>query len=231
MILLKSTEWLPFNDFASKLSSDSNHIFRISIEENYPGILADYRYVLSEYELNRASKFLHVKDRCSYLVRKYYLRRILSCFGVEAPQKIQFSRIGNKKPTLKYIQFNVSHSNAYAVIVVSSKPVGVDIEYIDDGFEFDSVLNTCFDDDEKTYVAEADTRLRFYSLWTRKEALLKVTGEGLTDNLSSVRCLEKDVFRNGEVYQLNTLYFPDRYLLSLATASQTENHKFWHICP
>jgi 4'-phosphopantetheinyl transferase len=229
-MLSNSPEWLPFNDFELKLSPDEIHIFRIAIEECYPNILADYANVLSGPELNRASRFLHRKDSRNYLVRKYYARRILSCFVKEAPGELQFSRTGNKKPLLKNIHFNVSHSNAYAVIVVNSSPLGVDIECVDAGFAFDSVLKTCFDAEEQAFVAQDEERHRFYSLWTRKEALLKASGEGLTDNLSSLNCLETDVLRNGKTYQLTTFYCHKQYLLSLATIAGSEKFKHWHIC-
>jgi 4'-phosphopantetheinyl transferase len=221
---------VPFNDFELKMSPDEIHIFRIATEECYPSILADYANVLSGPELNRALRFLHRKDRRNYLVRKYYVRRILSCFVTEAPEELQFLRIGNKKPILKNIHFNVSHSNAYAVIVVNSSPLGVDIECIDAGFAFDSVLKTCFDAEEQAFVAQDEERHRFYSLWTRKEALLKATGEGLTDNLSSVNCLKNNVLRNGKTYELTTFYCHKQYLLSLATIGGAERFKHWHIC-
>jgi 4'-phosphopantetheinyl transferase len=227
---LSSPEWVPFRDYHLKLSPDQVHIFRINIEECYTCISGDLRDILSERELSKASKFLHLSDKKNYLVRKFFLRRILACFSTQAPEKLQFSQIGNRKPSLNNIQFNVSHSKEYAVIVVHSNPIGVDIEYIDADFAFEPILQTCFDFEEQVFVANGEARLRFYTLWTRKEAILKATGEGLIDNLSSVGCLNNDVIRHGQTYQITTLYCHKHYLLSLATIGGSKKLKHWHLC-
>ncbi|MGN7205930.1 4'-phosphopantetheinyl transferase family protein [Pedobacter sp. SAFR-022] len=229
-MLQESPNWLHFSDFGCKMPADLIHIFRIATEACYPGIERDYTRVLSANELNRASRFLHIKDRINYLVRAYYVRRILSCFVPEAPEALQISRIGNKKPALENIHFNVSHSQGYVVIVVNSRPIGVDLEYIDPRFDFDLVLEQCFNDEEQAFVNEGNRRINFYSLWTRKEAVLKATGEGLTNVLRSINCLDNSIRRHDHLYNVNSFYFDEQYLLSLAALDGPVHYRYWDVC-
>ena len=64
------------------------------------------------------------------------------------------------------------------------KPVGVDIEEI----QFDEDLaKVIFNQKELEAVRSADEpAVKFTDLWTRKESFLKLTGEGLRDNLKDV---------------------------------------------
>jgi 4'-phosphopantetheinyl transferase len=230
MIPVTVPEWMPFKDFDGKISLDGINIFRIAVNECYAGIVLNMEKILQKDELSRASKFFHTKDKNNYLVRKYYLRKILSCFLTEAPEELQFSTTIRKKPVLQNIEFNVSHSNDYAVIVVSSNPVGIDIEYIHTSFTFDSLLESCFNAEERSFVGTGrERKIRFYSLWTRKEAVLKATAEGIIDNLASLNGLESKVFRNAKTFNLNTFYCDKDYLLSLATLDSIDSFKYWHV--
>ena len=64
------------------------------------------------------------------------------------------------------------------------KPVGIDIEEI----QFDENLaKVIFNPEELEAVRSADEpAVKFTELWTRKESFLKLTGEGLRDNLKDV---------------------------------------------
>lgn len=79
---------------------------------------------------------------------------------------------------------NLSHSGELAVIAVSDKPIGVDVERIKPPKE--GVLNKCYSEEEKTLIAEdsAFANLRFTEFWTRKESACKRSGEGLAGILS-----------------------------------------------
>lgn len=230
-LFLNSPYWVPFKDFDIKLAPDHVHIFRILIEDCYQSIVGNWGCLLSEAELQKSIRLLHVNKQKSYLVRRYYVRRILSCFSAESPEMLRFSQSGNGKPGLNNIQFNVSHSKEYAIVVVHLNPIGVDIEYIDPSFAFEPILKTCFNVEEQQFVTESEPRVRFYSLWTRKEAILKATGEGLIDDLSSINALDDRTLRMGHAYQITTLFCQKQYLLSLATTGEDRRFKFWHVSP
>ena len=95
------------------------------------------------------------------------------------------------KPELKghpEIHFNLSHCSRAALCVVSSQPVGCDVESVPNELDMD-VCRYCFNEEELTVIlsAEHPTQM-FTTLWTRKEAFLKLTGEGLTNDLPTLLC-------------------------------------------
>ncbi len=84
--------------------------------------------------------------------------------------------------------FNASHSGRYVVVVVSDKPIGVDIEVIR---EYSAAAAAKFlNDDEKNYIVLDDVlenkQERFYKLWTAKEAYLKLIGTGLSGGIETL---------------------------------------------
>lgn len=106
-------------------------------------------------------------------------------FGLtECPE---FSYGENGKPYLKEypeIFFNISHCRKGIACAVCDRPVGIDIEEIQPVVEIrDLVLSR----EEKEVVEMSDTpEVEFTRIWTRKESFLKLTGEGIRDNMKNI---------------------------------------------
>ena len=149
-----------------------------------------------------------------YIIGKFYLRIILSKIVLIKPSAIVFSYTKNRKPYLLEHEFNISHSGNFVVIAISPLPVGIDIEFIKEDFEYHSILNDCFTPLE---LSQINTVVDFYTFWTRKEAILKATAEGLIDNLQSIDCSTSTVYRNNLKLQLLSSYSDNNYMISLAT--------------
>lgn len=79
------------------------------------------------------------------------------------------------------LEFNLSHSGRYAVLAVSDKPVGIDIEKLKENRI--TVAKRCFHEKEyediMSQTDEAGRDYRFLEYWTMKEAYVKWTGDGL----------------------------------------------------
>jgi 4'-phosphopantetheinyl transferase len=211
-------------------NSEKTHIFRINVEESYSSIKDSYEEILSERELNKAHRFYHISDRKSYLVRKYYLRMILSKLLSVTPDMLVFKQTGNKKPTVTGLEFNSSHSGIYAVIAVSPSSIGIDIEKVNDSFDFKSIVDCCYDEEEQRFVNSGNASSNFYYLWTRKEALCKASAEGLTDALRLVNCLPDQVIRTQVRYRLMTSFLEQDYILTIAAKESSAEFKYWEIC-
>lgn len=81
-------------------------------------------------------------------------------------------------PSLSDLQFNISHSKGVVLCALSSRPVGVDIEEIRP--RRDSLPRYALSSQEyEDYEALGADWPAFYTLWTRKEAWCKYTGQGL----------------------------------------------------
>ena len=87
------------------------------------------------------------------------------------------------------LHFNLSHSHDLAVVAVTDiAPVGVDVEFERTIPDWESVASRFFSPQEQAQLAAIDAGQRqhaFYNCWTRKEAVIKATGEGLSARLDS----------------------------------------------
>jgi 4'-phosphopantetheinyl transferase len=138
-----------------------------------------------------------LRDRA--LAGRAALRSILGGYLDIAPARvpIMFSpcrRCGRPhgKPMLAGgdLHFNVSHSGPLALVAVCENQVGVDLERVDPRRNVELLAGSVLCDEEAAEIAglAAEGRLRaFFDCWTRKEALLKATGEGLTRSPKDVR--------------------------------------------
>ncbi|WP_231490791.1 4'-phosphopantetheinyl transferase superfamily protein [Pedobacter sp. Leaf170] len=211
------------------LDNSHTHIFKINIAEKFKDIYSKYEDVLSDNEILKSEKYLQVRDRKRFITSKYFLRLILSKILYTTPSELQFSQHYNNKPKLSGIEFNVSHSGDKILIAISPKPIGIDVESLTKPFDFESIIETCFHPDEKKYLIKAD-RQNFYTFWTRKEAVLKATGEGLVDNLESINTFQNRIERNTEYFELKSFLIDNDYVASLAFKSSVHNAiKFWII--
>lgn len=93
----------------------------------------------------------------------------------------------NGKLECQGVYFNLSHSVDMALCVISSVPVGCDIEKVADAPM--EIAQHVFCERERDYIAggqrEEERDHRFFRLWTMKESYMKMTGEGM--NLSPER--------------------------------------------
>lgn len=83
------------------------------------------------------------------------------------------------------ICFSVSHSGRMAAIVVDDQEIGLDIERIPDESRL-KIADRFYHPNERAYVKKAEDPFRaFCEIWTRKEAYLKMTGEGISTDLTA----------------------------------------------
>jgi 4'-phosphopantetheinyl transferase len=218
-LFLNGIDWNP----------EKTHIFKIDVEEGYRLIKDVYREILSTRELEKALRYFHISERKSYLVRKCYLRLILSNMLGTSPDLLEFKQFLNKKPSIQGLEFNSSHSGNYAVIAVGPSSIGIDIEQIDPDFDFKSIADCCFSEDERQFLNTGNRVCNFYYVWTRKEAVLKASAEGLVDALAVLNCLPDQVVRNQESYLLTTSSLSEGYMLTIAAKVSPDEFQYWNI--
>ena len=145
--------------------------------------------VLSADERARASRFVGARDREQFIVGRARLRQILASYLALPPEAVRFSYGKHGKPLLSRYphapSFNLSHSGDLAALAVSGcGAVGIDVEQLRPvGTE---IGQRFFTDNENAILARMRGRRRvetFFRCWTRKEALVKANGRGLTGGL------------------------------------------------
>ena len=83
------------------------------------------------------------------------------------------------------ICFNISHCRNAIAVAVSDRPVGIDVESL--RCFGDGLLDKTMNDSEKAEILEsANPEETFAAYWTRKEAVFKLMGTGITDNLHGI---------------------------------------------
>lgn len=144
---------------------------------------------LSEYRRAKAARFKQEDDRRRCLCAGLALDTALRTVGLREKTAV-FIQNDHGKPRLKAhpdSHFSLSHSGDWAVCLLSSSPVGVDVEQIRPVPEL-SLAERYFAPEEAAALRnlpEPERLTAFFRLWTRKESLLKCVGVGLS-GLSSV---------------------------------------------
>jgi 4'-phosphopantetheinyl transferase len=119
-------------------------------------------------------------DTSALSARGYDLARKLACL----PPDASITRDEHGKPYFDHfpdVHFNISHSGSALALAVHKAPVGVDTERI--GTPDFLIARRFFLADEQKYVEK--NAIKFYEIWTKKEAYIKYTGEGLSRPLRS----------------------------------------------
>ena len=152
------------------------------------------RASLDQAERTRAARFHFERDRKSFVSTRGLLRSLLGGILKKEPASIVFEYGAHGKPALAAgndLQFSVSHTTGWAMFAVSVDfAVGVDLEALDrltrnteDLSNFaDRVLSTNELMVWRAIPANEQPRALLRA-WTRKEALAKATGRGLSDEL------------------------------------------------
>ena len=178
-----------------RLRDQEVHIFCASLD--VPSVQrTKLQEVLSEDERARASRFHFEKDQCRFATSRAILREILGhLLGLPA-RSLAFSSGPHGKPYLSGplnasgLHFNVAHTGSLAVFAMSLRQeVGVDVEQFRHIGGADTFVERFFSQRERADWNCVPKELRmeaFFNYWTRKEACLKATGQGLSDCLRQI---------------------------------------------
>jgi 4'-phosphopantetheinyl transferase len=219
---------------------DNNiHIWQIDIDEHLPYI-DKLRNVLTPDEIARANRYLRSTDRDKFIISRASLRHILSGYLKCLPSGIRFKLTKSNKPEIDIpyasnFHFNLSDSADKVLIAVASLPVGIDIEWINPKFSYHAILNSNFSLEEAAYINLNDNFKRFFLLWTRKEAILKATGIGLTDHLKLIPSLEGEyaieraLLSTENNWQLSSFELNGDYIATIATQLLKKNLRFFNF--
>ena len=192
MIPFRST-WSPPPDKPS-LPENELHVWVASL--NRPQTMRNQLWKhLADDEHARANRFYFDRDRNHYIVARGLLRQLLGSYLQLPAAEISFAYGEHGKPELatvlagSRVQFNISHAQGVALLAFArGREVGVDIEQVrplDDG---EQIAERFFSDNEVTVFTAVPAEQKpqaFFNCWTRKEAFIKVIGEGLSCPLDS----------------------------------------------
>ncbi len=162
------------------------HVWLVELDQPEPEVQR-LRRLLSADERARADRFHFERDRRRFTVTRGALRTVLAEYLEVNTADVRFAYQTFGKPVLADRRgpcFNVSHSGALALIgVTGAREIGVDLEEkrpLDDLLQ---IARHYFSEAERRALEALPVGLRqdgFFNCWTRKEAFIKASGEGLS---------------------------------------------------
>lgn len=182
------------------------------VEENE--LAADLRQI-PIWRREKALSYRNLDDKVQCVKAFLLLQQALGKeYGITEAPEFEYGPFG--KPHLKgypEIHFNLSHCRSGVMCVVDDSPVGCDIECIPSAPD-EEVMRAAFSKDERNRVLTSDNPpLEYASLWTKKEALVKMTGRGIA---------EADL--------PNLLHTPAALTAEFIQSSNPEKGYSWAIC-
>jgi 4'-phosphopantetheinyl transferase len=182
----------PTSGVRGTIVPDEVHVWAWALEPATVDLAAHIE-ILDQQERDRMQRFHFAPDRARYAIAHANLRRILGAYVHQPAAGLRFhaSRFG--KPELQHrgssssFHFSLSHSRSIALLAVAKgEPVGVDVEEVRPIEP--EVAESHFSASERSQLNQLQGDawlLGFYRCWTRKEAILKAEGVGLSRPLDS----------------------------------------------
>lgn len=155
-------------------------------------------FLMDEKRKEKCSGYKNDSDKKLCIAADMLLRKALSEIFSVNEKDFVFDVDERGKPYLVnyYCNFNISHSGDYIAICINkNKRVGIDIEKIRPVKR--TLIERVCAEEEKQYIFsgfeikgssfdEKELCERFFRVWTYKEAILKLTGEGIRGNLKEI---------------------------------------------
>ena len=173
----------------------------------------------------RSQAFLHEANRLRCLGAGLLMLRL----GLRDEADIVYGTHG--KPSVAYLPpFNVSHSGNYVVCAVGESSqgetsLGVDVERL--GACFIDVAKRVYVDEELDWMQQKSVDQRFYTLWTCKEAVMKLFGEGLYMEPKSFNVMPlirgESLTVNGVEIHARFEMFDDHTVCAVSTTTEIED--------
>ncbi len=143
--------------------------------------------ILSDDERQRAARFVFEKDQRFFAACRSALRVLLGRYLERRAEDISFVYSERGKPRVageSDLRFNVSHSGGLAIFAFTlGCELGVDVEMVKPVAEMDRIAQRFFCQEEFSELVnlpENEKPDAFFRCWTRKEAYIKATGDGLS---------------------------------------------------
>ncbi len=160
------------------------------VEPNQAAAL-DLRRLLSEEELARADRYRFPGLQQQFVQRRGIMRMILGNYLGLLPDELEFTQNRFGKPSLTGnlqaggLTFSLTHSGFHMALAVGrNRALGVDLELHRDNVDHVGLSQSFFAQADVDAIQRpelpAAQLLRFYEIWTSKEAYIKAIGAGLS---------------------------------------------------
>ena len=161
---------------------------RINFSEKIdPVVLEQLLNRVSPDKKARLKRFYRQEDTLRGLFADLLIRDVIMRKTGLKNEEIAFTPNYYGKPFLEGrddIQFNLSHSGAWVVGVIDSRPVGIDVEQVQ-SIDLAISRNYYSPDEHRDLMSKDDKFDYFFTLWALKESYIKILGKGLSHPLDA----------------------------------------------
>lgn len=160
----------------------------------------------------RLKRFYHMEDTLRGLFADLLIRDVIMQKTGMRNEDISFTTNDYGKPFLKDrndIEFNLSHSGIWVVGVIDHQVVGIDVERVQE-IDLDISRNYFSPDEHEDLMSKPDKFDYFFTLWSLKEAYIKILGKGLSHPLNafSIKFVNpKEIIIKVEGKRINDIFF------------------------
>jgi 4'-phosphopantetheinyl transferase len=162
------------------------HLWRIELDAADAAECEAATALLAPDERSRAARFHFERDRRRYIVGRAFVRTVLSTYTGTSASDVCFRYSAYGKPALEEpeeVSFNLAHAGGTGLLAIARAELGVDLEPAHGGTDDELIARSFFSAAEVEALRalpHEERRQAFLRCWTRKEAFLKATGDGLT---------------------------------------------------
>jgi len=184
---------------------------------------------LDAKDRERAARFHFAEDRARYILGRGLARNILGLYLQRAPERIEIDSTDRGQPYFpgdETMRFSITHTHdLVAIALTANVRVGIDIEYMERKLNLKDLAERILsakDFSEFQALPKPEKQEAFFRVWTRKEAYLKATGEGISEGLKmisvSVRAEETGTIRDARdeagatKWRVHSLALPENYM-------------------
>ncbi|MBQ6771881.1 MAG: 4'-phosphopantetheinyl transferase superfamily protein [Bacteroidales bacterium] len=164
--------------------------------------------LVDEQRREEALRYKHLFGQFACLKSWLMLKKLLNPLGIN---DLTMKKNEHGKPCLTRhpeVHFNLSHCKNGIAVAVDFSPIGIDIESFHRENEA-LICRTMNDEEIEAIQAAPNPTAAFTQLWTQKEAVLKLRGTGIVNDLHGVL--------DGEGYRLEShINEEKRYALTVA---------------
>lgn len=188
--------------------------------------------LLPQNAIDKSRRFHKVADSKAYLTGQILSRKVLSIYNYCNINNIAFTTGRNNKPELSsdfqgaVRYFNISHTTDFLCVALGMAPVGIDVEALKP-FDYKLFMQDNYTEKEQAAVIQSENSLHtFYKIWTRKEAVLKMNGIGLIDDLkqidvsASIGYMAVEALATATPYYITSFYIADQWVGSVCNNAE-----------
>jgi 4'-phosphopantetheinyl transferase len=212
---------------APALADDEVHVWRAWLDRSAEH-LQELTTLLSDEERARAERFHFERHRRRFVAARGLLRVLLGDYLKMDARRVEFHYGAAGKPRLvpdnepPPLHFNVTHSGELGLFAFCrTYDLGIDVEQVRPYPHAEQIAERFFSPRESALLQTLPSEERyvaFFNAWTRKEALLKATGKGLSFGLDRVEV----TLAPGE---------PARFVRLDGDAGQADGWALWSLTP